>query len=320
MDLIYADRNGIELGILNKFQLDMDIGVDNDFQIAVCVDNNVLTYGYRVYAIETEYGGLINNIKVDTKTSRIYYMGRSWRGILSSKIIKPLQGNAYYVVNGEANSVIQEMINYTRLDGFFKVDDTVSNINISNYSFDRYTTLLNGLNKMLDTVNARLRIQYKDDGYVHLSAENIVDYSSEEEYSDDSKIYFIIEDNRLSVNHLVCLGKGELLDRQVIDLYVQADGSIGDTQYYFGTDEVMDVYDYPNVESLEELRKSGIERLKELQGTKTFEITVEDMDLELGDIVGCRERITGLYLARKVVNKIIKIYNNILSINYKVGD
>lgn len=320
MDLIYADRNGKELGILNKFQLDMDIGVDNDFQIAVGVDNNVLTYGYRVYAIDTEYGGLINNIKVDTKTSRIYYMGRSWRGILSSKIIKPVQGNAYYAVNGEANSVIQEMINYTRLDGFFKVDDTVSNINISNYSFDRYTTLLNGLNKMLDTVNARLRIQYKDDGYVHLSAENIVDYSSEEEYSDDSKIDFIIEDNKLSVNHLVCLGKGELLDRQVIDLYVQADGSIGDTQYYFGIDEVMDVYDYSSVESLEELRKSGIEKLKELQGTKTFEITVEDMDLELGDIVGCRERITGLYLARKVTQKIIKINNNILSINYKVGD
>lgn len=155
---------------------------------------------------------------------------------------------------------------------------------------------------------------------VVLSAEAVENKSEEIEISRDSKISFIAEDKQNRVNHLICLGQGELADRQVIDLYVQQDGTIGDNQFYFGIDEVTDVYDYSSAESLEELRKGGIERLKELRDGKSIEVNVEDMDLELGDIIGGKEEITGITVERPITQKIVRIKNGNATIEYKVGD
>lgn len=320
MELIYADKNNIELGFLSDFTFDMDIGKENDFTIEVDINSNVLNYGYRIYYLNTEYGGVIEGLKVNTKAKKITYSGRTWRGILKNKIIKPTSGKAYKTVSGEANSIINDMLIYTNSTGYFKAISTPTTINIPSYSFDRYTSLLEGLNKMLKSVNARLKLEYKENGYVYIGAELIKDLSNEEEYSEDNGINFEIEDNRLNVNHLICLGTGELQNRQVVDLYLQGDGTIAKTQFYFGQDEIALVYDYPNAESLEELEKGGIEKLKENQGKKSFKVTVENTELDIGDIIGCRERVTGLYLAREIASKIIKIKDNVLSINYEVGE
>ena len=55
MDLIYADSNGTELGILLNYYLDLDCGNTNDFEIAVSIDNNVIAHDLRVYIPDTEY-------------------------------------------------------------------------------------------------------------------------------------------------------------------------------------------------------------------------------------------------------------------------
>lgn len=317
MDLIYADSNGTELGILLNYYLDLDCGNTNDFEIAVSIDNNVIAHDSRVYIPDTEYGGIVKSVRADTRNAKIYYGGRTWRGILSRKIIKPLTGQNYYSVSGEANSIIEELIDYAGLDALYTVGNPTS-INISSYKFNRYTDLLSGLNAMLATVGARLKIRYYD-GSVELTAELIEDRSDEIEISQDSKIYFTAKDDRSGVNHLICLGTGELAARQVVDLYVDASGNIGNTQYYFGLDEITDVLDYPNAESLEELTNKGIERLKELANSSSVEVNVEGMDFELGDIVAGRERITGLYVSKPITQKIVRIENGTAKIEYKVG-
>lgn len=319
MDLIYMDENRIERGILLNYNFDMDIGKDDDFEISVGIDNNTLKHNYMVYIEGTEYGGIVDNIKSDTRNFKIYYSGRTWRGILNSKIIRPLPGDDYYVVSGDANSIISEMIAYLGLEGLFQADTNLSGINVSSYSFNRYVSLLSGLNSMLATKNARLKLRYVDKRII-VTAEKIEDKSDEIEISGDSKISFIAEDRKNQVNHLICLGQGDLADRQVIDLYVQEDGTIGPNQYYFGLDEVVDIYDYSSAESLEELEKGGIERLKELMDSKTIDVNIEDMELELGDIIGGREEITGIAISRPVTQKIVRIKNNIMKIEYKVGD
>ena len=101
--------------------------------------------------------------------------------------------------------------------------------------------------------------------------------------------------------------------------YVDASGNIGNTQYYFGLDEITDKLDYPNAESLEELINKGIERLKELANSSSVEVNVEGMDFELGDIVAGRERITGLYVSKPITQKIVRIENGTAKIEYKVG-
>lgn len=318
MDLICMDKNGIEKGVLRNYSLDLDCGDTNDFQIAVGIYNNALKHTDMFYIENTEYGGIIDSVKADTRNSKIYYSGRTWRGILSKKIIRPLPGDDYYIVSGEANSIIEELIDYVDLNNLFVVPGT-TDIIINTYRFNRYTDLLSGINAMLKTANARLKIRYKN-GFVELSAEPVIDFSDEIEFSQDGKIYFVAEDNKGGINHLICLGSGELSARQVIDLYVDANGNIGTTQHYFGTDEIVDIFDYPNAESLQELTDNGIRRLQELTNSQSVEVNIEDMELELGDIIAGREEVTGLYISRPITQKIVRINNEITKIEYKVGD
>ena len=318
MDLIYMDKNGIEKGVLLNYYLDLDCGKTNDFQITVGIYNNVLKHTDRFYIEDTEYGGIIDSVRSDTRASKIYYSGRTWRGILSKKIIKPLPGDDYYIVSGEANEIIAELIDYVDLNNLFVVPDT-TDIIINTYRFNRYTDVLSGLTEMLKTANAKLKIRYRN-GFVELGAEPVIDFSDEIEFSQDGKIYFVAEDNKGGINHLICLGSGELSSRQVIDLYVDANGNIGTTQHYFGTDEIVDIFDYPNAESLQELTNYGIRRLKELTNSQSVEVNIEDMELELGDVIAGREAVTGLYISKPITQKIVRINNGITKIEYKVGD
>lgn len=42
MDLIYTDLNRLDIGVLKDYELDFEIGTENDFQITTSIDNNVI--------------------------------------------------------------------------------------------------------------------------------------------------------------------------------------------------------------------------------------------------------------------------------------
>ena len=206
------------------------------------------------------------------------------------------------------------------------MSEELSGITVSG-QFNRYTTFLDGMNKLLESSSARLQIQAVQGGTgetfrVEVSAVPITDYSAEIEYSQDNKIDLTIRDYRRGINHLICLGTGELTDRMVRHLYVQSDGSIGTVRYYTGLDERTAVYDYPNAEDENELLESGKEQLQELASYQKLELSVSDeLDLAIGDIIAGRDRLTGLYLKKPIVNKVLKIKKGKETISYKVeGD
>ena len=316
MDVIYADPNKTELGILADYALDIDIGDTNDFELSITGGVHPLDYDYCIYVNGTEYGGIVKEIKVDTSANKVTYCGQTWRGILSNYIIAPFAGNDYLTLSGNVTMVIATLLNLSYIDDVVSV--AICDATVNNYQFDRYCTLLSGITKMLKSIGYRLNISCTD-GIVTLTPTPIHDYSDELEYSQDSNINFKIDDNRGGINHLVCLGTGELKARQVINLYLQADGTIGKTQYYKGIDERAAVYDYSAVESLAELEKSGRERFAELLDRQELEMSIDEINVELGDIVGGRERITGIYMARPIAQKIVKVTDGKLKISYKVG-
>ena len=103
-------------------------------------------------------------------------------------------------------------------------------------------------------------------------------------------------------------------------MYIQKDGSIGKTQYYKGIEERTDVYDYSSA-NVADLEEGGKKRLKELADYKEFDMDIEKADLELSDIVSGRDYVTGLHVAKPVVQKIFKISNGKERIDYKLkGD
>lgn len=316
MELIYADTIGVEIGFLTDFSLDLDIGDTNDFEIAMIANEKIMDFGWKIYANSTEYGGIISKIDVDTAPNKIAYSGQTWRGILSNYIISPPSGDDYKIVSGNVSTIISGLISDFGIGSLYSV--AASEIAVTNYQFDRYCTLLSGVEKMLKSVGYRLNIGCQN-GAVTLTPTPIHDYSDELEYSQDSNINFRIQDNHNGVNHLVCLGQGDLKDRQVINLYLQSNGTIGTIQYYTGLAEHADVFDFPSVESLDELEKFGRERFAILLNNKKFEMSIGEINVELGDIVGGRERITGIYMKKPITQKIIKGDAYSLKISYKVG-
>lgn len=326
-NITVAKSTGEEQGQLYDADIDFDIGNSNDFEIRASIEKyypESMGFGCRVFIPDTEYGGIIRDIESITKTREIVLRGNTWRGMLTKKVVEPPEGEDHLVLSGDINDVIRTLIG-DRFGDLFAVPNSDNGIRISNWKVDRYVTLYDALIKLVNYYEQRLQIKYVepeglDYGYVTIQAVPIKDYSDQLEYSQEGNIEVDVRDCRSGVNHLVCAGKGENQERIVLHLYVQKDGTIGNTQYYTGLDEIEEVYDYSSADA-EKLEEDGRKKLLELKNYKKCEMTVEDVDLELGDIVAGYDIITNTQVIKPVVQKTLKIKDGILEVDYKVeGD
>lgn len=321
MEFMIANANKMEEGELpDSFSVDFDIGDTNDVEITC--PRGSLEFGMYLICPGTEYGALIEESDSWTNSATETWRGNAFRKFLQQYIIEPPSGQDYRTVSGDAHDVFREIIGNV-YDGLFAIPEEKSGIDVGIYKFDRYTDALTGFTKMLKRVNARVNIEIKQGDAnepfsVILSAVSIQNLSSEIEYSQDSKIAINMSESRRGINHLICLGKGELKNRQVVHLYVQLDGSISQKKYYTGLNERTAVYDYSNAESIEDLTTKGKEQLVSLMGKKVMAMNVQDIDVQIGDIIGGRDYEKQIYLQKPVVQKIVKIEQGDLSIKYKV--
>lgn len=315
MDLIYTNRSREDIGVLQDFSLDLAFGSgENDFELTVSRENNVAQAGCYIYIQGTEYGGIIDAVKSDTGTAEVTYSGRTWHGILNSKILEPDSGQAYLTVSGDANTALATLIARMGLGALFQALSTPSGITVKSYQFDRYVSGYNGILKMLKTVGAKLRIVH-DGTNVVISAVPVTDYT-QDGVSDDQTALTVLK-TKNKVNHLICLGTGELADRMVIHLYVDAAGNISRTQTFTGLDEYTAVYDYSSVESEEDLVSGGVERFKELLQQDQLDVDFPESDdiYSVGDIVGATDNVTGISIAVPVTKKIVKIEGDLVSVS-----
>ncbi len=310
-----------DIGVILDYELDLAFGKDeNNFELCIQAEAHCCEAGYYLYIEGTEYGGIIDGIKSDTESKEVTYLGRTWQGLLNSKIIQPDAGAAYLIVSGEANSVISSLLSRLSLGGLFEASTDNSGLTIGAYKMNRYIAGYDGIIKMLKTVNATLRFTFQN-GKVILSAVPKHDYTQDEEFNSD-QVSFRVKKDYKSVNHLICLGSGELENRTVIHLYADKNGNISNVQTEFGVDEYADVYDYSSVESVEELESSGKEKLKELWAQDELSIDFDDTSdaYGLGDIVGAYDNVTKISVAAEIIKKIVTIKNGQITISYEVGE
>lgn len=317
MDLIYTNAKRVDQGVFSAYALDMSYGADeNNFELVLGANEPMLETNAVVYMEDTEYGGMVGGLKTSTNGETITYKGRTWHGILNSKIIEPNAGDDYLFVSGDANEVITFMVARLGLSELFVAAENRCGIVIPKYKFHRYCKGYDGLRMMLADNGAKLRIVWENRRVV-LSAEPIVDYS--ESPVDDDVAVLSVERHSDKVNHLVCLGKGDLADREVVHLYVDQFGRIGDVQYYTGIAEIADTYENSNSE---DLRSDGINHFTEIRNTDNAEIALSEMEgliYDIGDIVGATEYRSGVNVAEAVTQKIVKINNGVVSTEYKTG-
>src|SRR5574343_863853 len=100
MDLIYADENMVDIGVLDNYNFDLAYGnSENDFELTMSISNNVVNQDNYIYIEHTEYGGIVDSIAPSTDSSTITYSGRTWTGILDSYVVYPSVGNDYIELN-----------------------------------------------------------------------------------------------------------------------------------------------------------------------------------------------------------------------------
>ena len=322
--VILADKNLREIGEIKDSNVSVDLNDKRNFsvQIARCNWRPELTFSSLIYIMGAEYGGIIGEILTDTTLDYVELKGLTWRGRMAKKIIQPPAGSDYKVVSGELHTVMKSLIE-PEFDGLFVVSQEDTGVYVSNYQFDRYCTLYDGLVKMLKSKWYRLQLSFRreqgEPGYLFVEAVPIVDYSNRIELSRDCQLNYTMDDKRDGVNHLIVAGKGELQDRNVLHLYVQEDGSIGTQQYYTGLQEIADVYENTSTET-DELQSKSEERIRELMNKKTFKMDVAKLGLDvgIGDIVGGRDYLTGMYMAKPVENIVYELTNNVESRIYKL--
>lgn len=341
MDIIYTDKQLNEINYLNdRVSIDMEIGSylsdsRNDFEITVPADqwDRVLDKGSIIFEnkIDSEFGGRIQGKTSNTASNKVTLYGYTWRGLIAKKYIKPTPGKAYYFARGDANAFLRDIID-DEFDGLIIGSSEIAGVEINRDI--RYTNMLEAIEKTLADVGYRMavtmNVSQDSSGKIFsrnfvVSAVPIRDWSETKEYSNDEGYNLVAKDIENGYNHCICLGQGELTERTVVELFklknstITQDESIAVQDGITGLERRTMLYDYPSVESVEELIQGGIDKLKENSDTKSLQISNVD-NVEIGDIVGARDRITGIYMQKQIVSKIVSGYMNKIKIQYKVGD
>lgn len=319
--MIVLDSYLHELGEIET-DIDIEYGTSedstNDFEVTDAQMENVAAGGF--YIPGTEIGGLFDYVKINSDSDFRVYKGFTWRGLLKNSIIMPDAGEDYKIVSGDANVVISNMLSGL-FGGIFSVSTEDSGLTLSNYQFPLYINLLDGIEGMLEKNDYRLKItaqKVQSHRPIQILLEAVPAVQVSGTYNEDNGIAMSYVIDNMGINHLICGGSGELQNRMIRHLYIDNNGNISSTQYYFGLEERTAFYDYPNAESEDDLLEYGMQQLKELASSKSLTMQApERFDLEIGD------KVRGVFpdgteIISPIVSKVYKISNGTMNIELKI--
>ena len=317
--VFYANQNMQDIGVLKGFKLDMTVSMetgDNDFEVRTSIGGIEMEEGYYIYAEGNEYGGIVDTKRINTKDKTLYYSGRTWRGMLESKIIQPPTGEDYYKASGDLNVVLDTLIDDFGLDDLFYADSTLTGVTVTNYQFYRYTDVYSGIIRLLSNLDYKLVIEFDTSELkCKIGAVPVIDYGENQEVTSD--LYdFDIKKVGGTVNHLIGLGAGELKDRMVVHKYADENGTISDTQTLFGKDEIVAIYDYGNAESRAELEEQMLEQFQNMIGSDNIQITLNEIDADVGDKLTAYEENTEIEAIQYVESKVVTIDDETINVQH----
>lgn len=321
MELILTDHELNDIEFFDNCDADFSLGNgDNTFEIKISRSswNQNYDIGAAVYIPNTEFGGFIGEIKSQTSLDTVSLLGRTWRGMMQKKIILPDNGSTVKTVSGDITSILIQLIN-PAFSNVIKASEILTGKTVS-HEIIGYSTMLDAIELMLEEYGYKLLLKFKQQnnaaGYIEASAVPITDYSSEIELSNDNQIDFIFDTVKNGVNHLVVLNPES---QTKLDLYADSNGNISQTKSFTGIEEIEELYECNESDSAA-FKQSGIEQFKTVMNRKSFSMDVEslDLDIDIGDIIGGRDYITGMSLKKPIKTKIYRIENNSISLEYGI--
>lgn len=315
MVLVVNDPTVGDIREIEEFELDIAFGSDENALKLEARADEAPEEGQFVFIDGTEYGGVIDQASYEAgreASGSILCKGRTWHGILAGKRLLPDSGSGYLSVSGKADDVLVSLIERMGLSGLFSAasDDT----SVS-YTFDRFVDGYSGL-KAMAKANGRKVGMRREGGKVEISLPPVVDYANK---VDSDLLDFTLTSVHRCINHLVCVGTGELENRAVVHFYADTAGNVSHTQSLFGVDEICALYDYSNADEAK-LEEEGGKKLREYQTRGSVEVDAhDDIDVDVGDIISARDNAHGKTVSATVVKKIVQVSHGVATYRYEVG-
>lgn len=240
--------------------------------------------------------------------------------------------NRYLTISGDAGYCTKYIVDRIDIAPLFVAAEKMTDVPINAYQFDRYADAYTGLCAMLASCGMRLAIVCEE-STVKISAVPIFDGSDGKEMESDL-IEYQMKKTYNNVNHLICAGSGNYEDRQIVHLYLDADGNVSETQTFYGIEERIQFDGEQGEPEKEETRtaeqlaeeraqliENGTKKLLDMQADDEIDVTFDSADdiYYIGDIVGAYDNTTDISVSAAVVKKIISIANSKTNIEYKVG-
>ena len=251
---------------------------------------------------------------------QIRLRGTCWRGLLHRRIIVPDAGETHRILPpAEGNAAISQLLGTWRND-LFTVSEEDSGMLCPEASL-RYTPLLEALDDMLGVAGGRLSAVFTD-GHVELSALPSRDMSDMVELSQEYDARLVTDSSVRIYNHIIALGRGEMLERQVVELWLLPDGTLtSDPSLVSLPDKVSTLlYDYPAVESSEELERAARSKLQSYAGESSMEIEMTDnIGLELTDTASVRDTLTGMTAVLRVTARELTVNSSGIILAHQLG-
>ena len=307
MDLIFERTDGlgnVEAGFLTNYEADFDITTDtanytNNFQIKMVlpetpdellfIENLVSCI---VYAEGTEFGGEITGCTTDMGDGTIAYTGRTWRGTQDRYVIEPPAGQDYLILNGNLKTCLEQFPMNPRMT------IASSGRTVTNHKVHRYVKTFEGVTRLLGTFGLMDSYVFYD-GQIEMSMNaprnltDMIDLSAD--YGDHINLRITRDGD--TPRHLICLGQGELRDREVIHLYAGPPNWTISQTAIPGAYPV-DTYDFS---SSENLLADGTKHYQEVIGNhRQIDVDIFDLDVRLGDIISARDHLTDEYVEAEI--------------------
>jgi hypothetical protein len=180
------------------------------------------------------------------------------------------------------------------------------------YQFNRYIPTFEGATNLLTAAQSNLRMafNFESDGYGGKAILNIIearDRRNEIEVSQDynDKIQLKIVRDGNTPRHIICLGQGELHEREVIHLYADEDWNV--TQTPIAGAFPVEAYD---ASATEDLLGDGTKYFKELiHNHEQIEVNINDLDIQLSDIIGGKDVLTNETVSAEITTIVWRVEN-----------
>lgn len=332
MRWIYTDSDGYDRGVLLYAEIEHEESADsNALTLTMSLSNarklfrvnesgRLEAYFFIYDDDDRTVGGLISRIdNVDTASQVISFGGYTFRGIMSTRIMLPYiygsipDGWSLTYTGGSRADIAKDILDDAGLlklaaddKNYYTVPGAGGSGTSITTSFERYTTVMQALDLLYAGANCRVKCEWSPaDRAIELSGEEFQQYPNE---YDGESVSMTARCDNMPLARLVCVGQGEGNARTIVNLYIQADGTVGESNSNYLTlparKRSVKVYNYTGADSATQLKEDGKKMFNDiLSAAEGVDLKIERMDIKYGDTVGATESNTGFHIEQKVIRK-----------------